>query len=101
MAGGIAGAFGQFFHNSAITALGVATYVLIPTDGLWHAAIWAAEPPTLARAESGGFDIAFGSGSGPAFISSSGPSVAYLAWVGVWLAALLILGSLSFQTREA
>ncbi len=91
--GGVAGAFGQVFHNAAISNVGVATHLLLPTDGLWHAAVFAIEP--------GAFIFQARHGIGSTFQAASGPTVPYLTWVGVWMALVLGLGLLSFRRREA
>ena len=91
--GGVAGAFGQVFHNNAITNVGVVTHFLIPTDGLWHAAVYAMEPSAFAAEAARGL--------GSSFEAASGPTAGYLAWVAVWLVAVLGLALFSFQSREA
>ena len=91
--GGVAGAFGQVFHNAAIANIGVVTHFLLPTDGLWHAAVYAMEPPAFAAEAARGL--------GSSFEAASGPTVAYLAWVAAWMAAALVLALYSFQSREA
>ncbi len=90
--GGVAGAFGAVFHNAAITDVGVATHLLVPTDGLWRAAVFAIEPSSFAIAARGAL--------GSTFAAASGPTVAYLAWVGGWLLAVLLLSLYSFRHRE-
>ena len=90
--GGVAGAFGQVFHNAAITNIGIVTHFLLPTDGLWHAAIYAMEP-TFATAAIQGLNSSFE--------SASGPTAWYLVWVALWLVAVLGLGLFSFESREA
>lgn len=90
--GGVAGAFGQVFHNAAITNVGVVTHFLLPTDGLWHSAIYAMEPSSFVTAAAGGLNSSFE--------SASGPTVWYLVWVAIWLTAVLGLALFSFQTRE-
>src|SRR5207302_1690040 len=42
--GGIALAIGQTFANDTIINIGVGSRLLIPTDGLWHGAIFYLEP---------------------------------------------------------
>ncbi|HEY6538813.1 MAG TPA: ABC transporter permease [Candidatus Dormibacteraeota bacterium] len=91
--GGVAGAFGQVFHNAAISNVGVITHFLVPTDGLWHAAVYAMEPSSFASAATHGLNSSFE--------SASGPTVWYLIWVAIWLVAVLGLGVFSFQSREA
>lgn len=91
--GGVAGAFGQVFHNAAITNVGVATHFLLPTDGLWHAAVYAMEPSSFAGEASRGL--------GSTFASATGPTIPYLVWVAVWMVFVLGLALWSFEYREA
>jgi ABC-type transport system involved in multi-copper enzyme maturation permease subunit len=91
--GGVAGDFGQVFHNAAITNIGVFTHFLLPSDGLWHAAVFAMEPSAVAAEAARGFISPFE--------SASGPTVAYLAWVAAWLVVVLGIALFSFQSREA
>ncbi len=90
--GGVAGAFGEFFHNQPIADVGVVTHFLLPTDGLWRAAVFAIEPLSSVLAASRGF--------GSTFQVSSGPTVGYLAWVGIWLLVVLGIALWSFRCRE-
>src|SRR5437762_647531 len=48
--GGIALAIGITFDNSTIKAIGIGSRLLIPTDGLWHGAIYYLEPPEFLAA---------------------------------------------------
>ncbi|MGH7642623.1 MAG: ABC transporter permease [Candidatus Dormibacteria bacterium] len=91
--GGVAGAFGQVFHNAAISNVGVVTHFLLPTDGLWHAAVYAMEPNSFATAATRGLNSSFE--------SAAGPTVWYLVWVSVWLVLVLGIALFSFQGREA
>ncbi|MGH7609729.1 MAG: ABC transporter permease [Candidatus Dormibacteria bacterium] len=91
--GGVAGAFGQVFHNAAISNVGLVTHLLLPTDGLWHAAAYAMEPS--------GFILEARRGLGSPFQVASGPTIAYLAWVGAWLLGVMLLALYSFRNREA
>ncbi|HVB14470.1 MAG TPA: ABC transporter permease [Candidatus Dormibacteraeota bacterium] len=91
--GGVAGAFGQVFHNAAITNVGVVTHFLLPTDGLWHAAVYAMEPSSFAASAIRGLNSSFE--------SASGPTAWYLVWVALWMVAALGLALFSFESREA
>jgi ABC-type transport system involved in multi-copper enzyme maturation permease subunit len=91
--GGVAGAFGQVFHNAAISNVGVVTHFLLPTDGLWHAAAYAMEPASFSGAAVHGLNSSFA--------SAAGPSSWYLVWVALWLTAALGLSLFSFESREA
>jgi ABC-type transport system involved in multi-copper enzyme maturation permease subunit len=94
--GGVAFGFGQAFNNSTITAIGTGSRLLIPTDGLWHAAVYSLEPGFLvAIARNAGRFAA-----GNPFASSAPPATAYLVWVAVWTLAVLGLGIWSFARRD-
>ncbi len=91
--GGVAGAFGAAFHNAAITTVGTVTHLLLPTDGMWRAATFAAEPPAFAS-QAGAH-----AGAG-AFQAAAGPTPAYLAYVAGWIVVGLGLGLLGLRYRE-
>ncbi len=90
--GGVAGAFGQAFHNRAFADLGVVTHFLLPTDGMWRAAVFAIEPLSSQAAARHGL--------GSTFQVSGGPSPAYLAYVALWVGSVLVVAVLSFSRRE-
>ena len=94
---GVVGSLGTTFHISAMrTASHVAQY-LLPTDGLWHAAIYYLEPPAYVVQQ-----LAGGGGPGGAdpFFVSAAPSWPYLTWAGIWLILILLAGLTSFERRE-
>jgi ABC-type transport system involved in multi-copper enzyme maturation permease subunit len=94
--GGIALAIGQTFANDTIINIGVGSRLLIPTDGLWHAAIFYLEPSDfLAAARAAGRARA----GNPFFADQPPPSI-YVAWVVAWLAGLLALANWSFARRD-
>ena len=94
--GGIALAIGQAFANDTIINIGVGSRLLIPTDGLWHGAIYYLEPSeVLAAARAAGRARA-----GNPFFADSPPPVAYLAWVLAWLIAVLGIANWSFARRD-
>lgn len=94
--GGIALAIGQAFNNDTIINIGVGSRLLIPTDGLWHGAIFNLEPSdVLALARAAGRARA-----GNPFFESQPASLAYLAWVAAWLLGLLALANWSFARRD-
>src|SRR5207245_6521494 len=83
--GGIALAIGQTFANDTIINIGVGSRLLIPTDGLWHGAIFYLEPSDfLAVAPAAGRARA-----GNPFFADQPPPVVYIAWVVGWLAAIV------------
>ncbi len=94
--GGIALSIGQVFNNDTIINIGVGSRLLIPTDGLWHGAIFNLEPSdVIALAHAAGRARA-----GNPFFADQPPSLAYLAWVAAWLLGLLALANWSFARRD-
>ena len=94
--GGIALAIGQAFNNDTIINIGVGSRLLIPTDGLWHGAIYYLEPADiLAAARAAGRARA-----GNPFFAEAPLPLSYLLWAGAWLLAVLGLGNLSFARRD-
>lgn len=94
--GGIAGAVGAAFHSHAIESIGTVSSLLLPTDGLWRAAIYNLEPVSVI--------VVGGSvgreGSGNPFFVPSGPTTAYLLWALGWIVAMLSLAAWSFKRRD-
>src|SRR5437773_4322464 len=94
--GGIALTIGQGFANDTIINIGVGSRLLIPTDGLWHGAIFYLEPTDfLAAARAAGRARA-----GNPFFADQPPPVVYIAWVVGWLAAVVGLANWSFAKRD-
>jgi hypothetical protein len=91
---GVVGAIGASLDNDAVARVGTVSRVLLPTDGLWRGAMNAFQDPT-ALIEFGGQDAeAF------PFLSAASPTVAYLAWVAVWVAMIWALAAVSFQRKD-
>lgn len=93
--GGIAGGIGAAFQSPTIQDIGRISRLLLPTDGLWHGAMYAMEPTTLI-AEMGRSPQA---ASNP-FFAVSPPPNAYLAWCAAWVVIVLALAALSFHRRQ-
>ncbi|GAC1478276.1 MAG: hypothetical protein PVSMB9_00600 [Candidatus Dormibacteria bacterium] len=94
--GGIALSIGQTFQNDTITNIGTASQYLIPTDGLWHGAIFNLEPADfLALAKAAGRARA-----GNPFFAEAPPTTLYLVCVGLWLLIVLILANWSYARRD-
>jgi ABC-type transport system involved in multi-copper enzyme maturation permease subunit len=94
--GGIALAIGQAFANDTIINIGVGSRLLIPTDGLWHGAIFYLEPSdVLAAARAAGR-----AGAGNPFFAEAPLSAWYLLWVVAWLLGVLALANWSFARRD-
>jgi ABC-type transport system involved in multi-copper enzyme maturation permease subunit len=77
-----------------------ASRFLLPLDGLWRGTVFALEPPAAILA-AGGVDGRVGrlAASTP-FFAASGPEPAFLAYVAVWIVAVLTLAAISFRRRE-
>jgi ABC-type transport system involved in multi-copper enzyme maturation permease subunit len=94
--GGIALGIGTAFDNQTIKDIGIGSRLLIPTDGLWHGAIFYLEPPDfLAAARAAGRARA----GNPFFAEAPLPGI-YLAWVVGWMAAMIGLANWSFLKRD-
>jgi len=94
--GGIALAIGQAFANDTIINIGLGSRLLIPTDALWHGAIFNLEPAdvlTLARA-------AGRARAGNPFLAEDPLPLAYLVWCLAWVIGVLGLANWSFAKRD-
>jgi hypothetical protein len=94
--GGIALAIGLAFDNETIKNIGIGSRLLIPTDALWHGAIYYLEPPEILTAARAAGRARAGN---PFFADAPLPGI-YLAWVVAWLAALVGLANWSFARRD-
>jgi ABC-type transport system involved in multi-copper enzyme maturation permease subunit len=94
--GGIALATGQAFANDTIINIGVASRLLIPTDGLWHGAIYYLEPSDILAAGRAAGRISAGN---PFFADQPLP-LSYILWVIAWLLGMLALANWSFARRD-
>lgn len=93
---GVVGSLGTTYNIGALRTVGqVAKYVL-PTDGLWHGAIYYLQPQSTVG--QGLFDLP-GLHSN-VFFSQASPTSAYLVWVGVWFLAVLIAALVSFERQD-
>ncbi len=93
---GIAGAVGASFHTQAIENVGTVGSLILPTDGLWRAAIYNLEPVAILAAGS----AASREASGNPFFVNSGPSTAYLLWALGWVALMVGIALWSFNRRD-
>jgi ABC-type transport system involved in multi-copper enzyme maturation permease subunit len=93
--GGIAGAIGEVFSNSAITNAGTITQLLLPTDALWRGSVYELEP-VLYRDVLG----ATTERAGNPFFVQSPPSTAFLTWSVVWVVLIVSLTVWSLHRRE-
>ncbi|HET9077221.1 MAG TPA: ABC transporter permease subunit [Acidimicrobiales bacterium] len=90
--GGVVGSLGTALNIGALSTIGQVSRVVLPTDGLWHGAIYYLEPAAILHSRL--------TGTGDPFFALSSPTWGYLLWVVVWLAAVLGACVFSFQRRE-
>jgi len=90
---GVVGTLGTTFHISALRTLGAVGRVLIPTDGLWHGAIYYLEPSALTSGQL------VEAGNVP-FYALTAPSWPYLLWVVCWFLIVMTASVISFERRE-
>jgi ABC-type transport system involved in multi-copper enzyme maturation permease subunit len=93
---GVVGSLGAVFGIHAMRAASQISQYLVPTDGLWHGAIYYLEPSSLIVRQLAGP----GGVQGDPFYASTAPSWPYLAWAGIWLVGVLVLSLVSFERRE-
>jgi len=94
--GGIALAIGITFDNDTIKNIGIGSRLLIPTDGLWHGAIFYLEPSEFLAAAR----VAVRARAGNPFFADAPLPGIYLAWVVAWLVAVVGLANWSFARRD-
>lgn len=91
---GVVGAIGASLDNGAVERVGTVSRMILPTDGLWRGAMHAFQDPS-ALVEFGGQD-----GQAFPFLSVAPLTVAYLAWVVVWVAMAWGLAAASFLHKD-
>jgi ABC-type transport system involved in multi-copper enzyme maturation permease subunit len=94
--GGIALAIGQVFDNGTIKNIGLGSRLVIPTDGLWHGAIYYLEPTDILTAAR----AAGRARAGNPFFADAPLTVAYLVWVAAWIVIVLLAANWSFARRD-
>jgi hypothetical protein len=91
---GVVGGIGASLDNETVERVGTVSRVLLPTDGLWRGAMHAFQDPS-ALVQFGGQDAeAF------PFLSAAPLTVAYIAWVAVWVAMVWGLAATSFLRKD-
>jgi ABC-type transport system involved in multi-copper enzyme maturation permease subunit len=89
---GVVGSVGDVLGNEGVARVGTVSRMLLPTDGLWHGAMYALQDSSLLRVA--GFD-----GASP-FFGTAPLSAAYLVWVVVWVLLIGGLAALAFGRRD-
>jgi ABC-type transport system involved in multi-copper enzyme maturation permease subunit len=92
---GVVGGVGNALGNEGVAQVGVVSRMVLPTDGLWRGAMNAFQDPT-ALAQFGGEAVE----GGFPFLGSSPLTLAYLAWVLLWVAVVLGLAGMVFRRRD-
>lgn len=92
---GVVGVLGGTFHIAALRQVGTVARYVLPTDGLWHGAIYYLEPHDFIARHLGE-----ALGQGNPFFASAAPGWGYLVWIAIWLAAALGAALLVFERRE-
>ena len=91
---GVVGTLGATLNIAALRTVGQVGRFVLPTDGLWHAAIYYLQPPSLVTQQLGG-----GRTRNP-FYAQGAPSWPYLLWVPCWFLIVLIVAVASLERRE-
>jgi ABC-type transport system involved in multi-copper enzyme maturation permease subunit len=92
---GVVGSLGSALNVAALRTIGQVGRLLLPTDGLWHAAIYYLQPSSLVAQH-----VAEGGSQRDPFFAQGAPSAPYLLWVACWFLVVLAVGLVSFQRRE-
>ncbi len=95
--GGIAAAVGTALNNQGVATVGTITRLVMPSDGLWHGAVYSLEP---AAAIAGVLSSGRAQAAANPFFASAGPPLAYLLWVAAWGVTVFSVASWSFRRRE-
>jgi ABC-type transport system involved in multi-copper enzyme maturation permease subunit len=91
---GVVGTLGSALNIAALRTVGQVGRFLLPTDGIWHAALYYLQPPSLIAQH-----LAQGGRDDP-FYAQGAPSWPYLLWVACWFLIVLIAAMASFERRE-
>jgi ABC-type transport system involved in multi-copper enzyme maturation permease subunit len=91
---GVVGTLGTTLNIGALRTMGQVGRFLLPTDGLWHAAIYYLQPPSLIS------EHLIEAGHQNPFYAQGAPSWPYLLWVACWLLIVLAAAVASFARRE-
>ncbi len=92
---GVVGTLGSALNVAALRTIGQVGRFVLPTDGLWHAAIYYLQPPSLVANQ-----LAEGGAGRNPFYAAGAPSWPYLLWVACWFGIVLIAALACFERRE-
>ena len=91
---GVVGSLGTTLNIGALRTIGQVGRFVLPTDGLWHAAIYYLQPSSLIA------DHLADVGQRNPFYAQGAPSWPYLLWVLCWFLLVLLAAVVSFERRE-
>jgi ABC-type transport system involved in multi-copper enzyme maturation permease subunit len=91
---GVLGKIGLEFGTTALVTVGDAIRYLLPTDALWQGVVYGLEPSFVISA----LDDSFVRNS--PFYAAAPPSVAIVAWSGIWVILVLLLAVNQLRRRE-
>ena len=92
---GVLGRIGLELGTTALVSVSDAIRYLLPTDALWQGVVFGLEPAFVINAVGDEFVAR----SSP-FFASEPPSIAIVAWAGVWLVLVLVLAVSQLRRRE-
>jgi ABC-type transport system involved in multi-copper enzyme maturation permease subunit len=92
---GVLGKIGLAIGTTALISVSDAVRYLLPTDALWQGVVYGLEPKFVINAVGDQFVAK----SSP-FFASAPPSIAIVAWAGVWLVLVLVLAVSQLRRRE-
>lgn len=92
--GGIAQSIGLHYANETVTTAGTISQLLLPSDAMWHEALYRLEPAGMIAALSRAPEW-----PGPFFIVAP-PPTAMILWTIGWIAVAALLASRSFELRD-
>ena len=92
---GVLGKIGLAIGTTALISVSDTVRYLLPTDALWQGVVYGLEPSFVINAGAGEF-VAKAS----PFFADAPPSLAIVAWAGVWLVLVLALAVSQLRRRE-
>jgi hypothetical protein len=91
----VLGKIGLALGTTTLVTIGDAIRYILPTDALWQGVVYGLEPSFVINQ----FEDSFVARGSP-FFASSPPSVAIVAWSGLWVVLLLVLAVNQLRRRE-
>jgi ABC-type transport system involved in multi-copper enzyme maturation permease subunit len=92
---GIAGGLGQFLHNATLQQISAVAQLLLPTNGLWQAAEYYLEPPSVVVLLRSIGRV----GVNP-FVALGQQTTVFYIWTVLWVLMVLGIAIWSMRRRE-